>query len=196
MTVSILPDFVLQQYPKVITAKTKLTSGISIAKFLGGCGNRVTLNEHSEKQKQQILRNLTLQAQAVELVVENSDFADQRLVVDEGIFVRGENETITEGSCLDLAQTGRCIVYSVNDLSGKQNIRRTFDVAVYWKSVLRYNKITLDYDSYDVSEQLNAQIILEMPEVSEDWTVENYSFTLETIYNNIKQSSELVEVLE
>ena len=53
----------------------------------------------------------------------------------------------------------------------------------------------LDYDSYNPDQSLNAQIIIQMPPVSANWTM-RYRNLIETRYNNYTQTNgELVEIL-
>jgi hypothetical protein len=66
---------------------------------------------------------------------------------------------------------------------------------VFWKDYLDYDKLTLDYDTFDPSGELTCSIILEMPEVPTSWDV-SYRYGLETTYNGALQTvNELLEIL-
>ena len=104
-------------------------------------------------------------------------------------------ETPSGGSINDLRRTGRAIGYQLIDKNGKTDPRKSFDLAVYWKDYLDYDKLTLDYDTFDPNGDLTCSIILEMPEVSNSWDV-SYKYNLETTYNGALQTvNELLEIL-
>lgn len=104
-------------------------------------------------------------------------------------------ETPSGGSINDLRRTGRAIGYQLIDKNGKTDPRKSFDLAVYWKDYLDYDKLTLDYDTFDPSGELTCSIILEMPEVTTSWDV-SYRYGLETTYNGALQTiNELLEIL-
>lgn len=99
------------------------------------------------------------------------------------------------GSINDLRRTGRAIGYQLIDKNGKTDPRKSFDLAVFWKDYLDYDKLTLDYDTFDPSGELTCSIILEMPEVPTSWDV-SYRYGLETTYNGALQTiNELLEIL-
>ena len=63
------------------------------------------------------------------------------------------------------------------------------------KTVSNYEKMILDYDTYNVDGSLNAQIIVIMPELQDGYKA-SYQNRLETRYNNYVQATgELVEIL-
>ena len=94
-----------------------------------------------------------------------------------------------------LMSRGLAVVYELIGLDGKIAIEKTFDLAVYWKDNIQFDKMILDYDNYNPDNTLNAQIILVMPEVISPWTV-TFNNNIETRYNNINQvTNELLEVL-
>ena len=194
----ITPDPVYNpNFTAVINSKTKLAKGITIAKFLGGKGDKITMDHISPTDtvtRKAIARQLYLQAEAMNLISDDTGrFKDHRLVVVEGLYRKGANETLTAGSINDLQTTGRAVVYELVDTKGVTDIGKTFDLAVYLKDNMYYEKLILDYDTFDPA-GLNAQIIIQMPLVSEDYTGE-YSMNIETRFNNKVQSNkEFVEV--
>lgn len=104
-------------------------------------------------------------------------------------------ETPSGGSINDLRRTGRAIGYQLIDKNGKTDPRKSFDLAVFWKDYLDYDKLTLDYDTFDPSGELTCSIVLEMPEVPTSWDV-SYRYGLETTYNGALQTiNELLEIL-
>lgn len=104
-------------------------------------------------------------------------------------------ETPSGGSINDLRRTGRAIGYQLIDKNGKTDPRKSFDLAVFWKDYLDYDKLTLDYDTFDPSGDLTCSIILEMPEVPTSWDV-SYRYGLETTFNGALQTiNELLEIL-
>ncbi len=106
-----------------------------------------------------------------------------------------QGERPTANSINDLRRTGRAIVYQLIDKNGKTSPEKTFDLAVFWKDYINYDKLTLDYDTFDPSGELTSQIVLEMPKVPESWEV-SFQYNLETTYNGELQSkNELLEIL-
>src|SRR6056300_86994 len=104
-------------------------------------------------------------------------------------------ESPSSDSINDLRREGRTIGYQVVDKFGKSDPRMAFDLAVYWKDYINYDKITLYYDTFDPSGQLTSTIFLEMPEVPSSFDV-SYKYDLETIYNGeLQAKNELLEIL-
>jgi hypothetical protein len=94
-----------------------------------------------------------------------------------------------------LKRTGRAVVYQLIDKNGKIDHQKTFDLAVFWKDYINYDKLILDYDTFDPNDELAAQIVLVMPEVPEDYDV-SFSFDVETTYNGeLQAKNELLEIL-
>jgi len=87
-------------------------------------------------------------------------------------------------------------VYNLIGSNGKIAIEETFDLAVYWKNNLNFEKLILDYDTYNPDGSLHACIILVMPEIVSPWRV-SYNNEVETRFNNnVQATNELLEVLE
>lgn len=104
-------------------------------------------------------------------------------------------ERPTSGSINDLRRTGRAIIYQLIDKNGKSDLKKTFDLAVYWKDYIDYDKLTLDYDSFDPNGDITASIILEMPNVPESFE-QSFNYGLETTFNGECQTiNELLEIL-
>lgn len=183
-----------------ITSKTKLAPGITMATFLGGVGDPVTLTHILEENERLILaKQYALHANAMKTIngAEAVDeFKDFRLQVVEGLYrpEDGEDLDISDGVNY-LMSKGRAVVYELIDLRGDIAVEKTFNLAIYWKDNLNFDKMILDYDNYNPDNSLNAQIILIMPEVIPPWSV-TYNNKIETRYNNINQvTGELLEVL-
>lgn len=179
-----------------ITSRTELGNGITVATFLGGKGDGTTLNHIPDPiQRAQIARNLYMHAYAMSTIRESKRFANYRLIVDEGLYKAGPTETVTPGSINDLALTGRAIAYKLINSAGVEDLTGLFDVAIYWKDFILFEKLICDYDVYNPDETLDFQLILVMPEISTNWTG-TFSKNLETVYNgNAQTTGELIEVL-
>ena len=81
----------------------------------------------------------------------------------------------------------------IND-KGLVDLPKTFELAEYWKNSLRFEKLILDYDSYNVDKSLSAQVMVVMPNITETYEPE-YKNQIETRYNNnIQSKSDLVEI--
>ena len=177
-----------------INAKTKLGPGVSIAKFLGAYGDRTHFNfVGSAAKRKQIARNLYLQAELYRAINGNTDlFNDVRLIVSEGIYRGGPEETVG-GENLK-KQEGLLVGYQVINKKGQIDNFRTFDVAEFWKDYFEYEKLILDYDLYSPDETLTSQILIEVPQVPESFEI-SFSKNVETRFNGtLLSSDELIEV--
>jgi len=103
----------------------------------------------------------------------------------------GENPS----GILKLRRSGQAVVYQLINRKGETDPAKTFDLAAYWKDFINYDKITLDYDTYDLSGNLTCQIVVEIPKIPENFEI-NFKYDLETKYNGILQTkNELLEIL-
>jgi len=181
----------------VINSKTKLARGITISKFLGGYGDSITLDHMNQATRLETAKNLYLHGQLMRSVMEDEgEFDEFRLVVAEGVYKKSDSETVTPGSINDLAQTGRAIVYELRGRNGKIALKQTFRLASWWKDSQQYEKMILDYDTYNPNGSLNAQIIVIMPQLTNGYST-RFTNKIETRFNNYVQSTnELIEILE
>lgn len=193
----IVPDSVYNPNflnPSSISSATKLGPGISIAKFLGAYGDRTSFSHvGTGTQRLQIARNLYMHAELMRAINGNTDFFnDVRLIVSEGIYKGGPEESVG-GDNLKKAD-GRIVVYQVIDQEGKINHEKTFDVAEFWKDYAFYERIVLDYDTYNPDGTLTSQILLEFPTIPESFDIK-FGMQVETYYNGALQSkNELLEI--
>lgn len=194
-----------------ILSTTELTKGITLSQFLRGKGDPGKLDAAlTLPQKKQLVRNLIPQAQLVQAVRGNKDiFAGYNLQIVEGVYVKATftlksgnkitrlPEIFTDDGMLDLRTQGRAVVYEVIGPDGTIDVDKTADVAVWMAANIRYDKIILDYDSYEPDfilngeELLNVQIIVIMPPISADFKA-TFKMETETLYNNVSQGKEFV----
>ena len=185
------------EFQSKITNRTKLAIGITMAKFLGGYGSASNMNHISDDNERiKIAKQFSMQANAMRKIMTNqAKFNEYRLVVAEGLYKKAPNETIEIDSINDLKSKGRAVVYELRDLNGNIAHEKTFDLAVYWKDNLEFEKMILSYDSYNPDRSIVTQIILVMPEIIPAWTV-SYKNEIQTMYNNnVQTNGELVEIL-
>lgn len=181
--------------PNQINSATKLAPGVTIAKFLGAYGDRTSFNHiTSSAARQQIARQLYLQAELYRSINGNTDmFNDVRLIVSEGLYRAGPEETIG-GDNIKKAD-GVLVGYQVVNREGKIDHERTYEVAEFWKDNVFYDKLTLAYDTLNPDGSLTSQILIEMPKANESFTMD-FRFDITTTYNDAEQSrNELTEVL-
>ena len=181
-----------------ITPKTKLSRGVTLAKFLGGRGDKVSIDHIvGLDNRKAIARQFYLHAEAMKSVSEDTGkFKDHRMVVTEGLYRKAPGETLTSGSFNDKAQKGLVVVYELLDQNGKIDLLKTFDLAVHLKDNLFYNKISLSYDYFNPSGELHCEIIIEMPEVSSTF-IAQYNMEVETLFNNkVQANKEFIEILQ
>lgn len=186
------------QYAKygIINGKTKLAAGISLAKFLGGYGDPITM-EHitDDVERVKVARNLYAHAEFMNSAQQYlEELNSHRLVVTEGLYKKKEGETLDVNSLNFLASRGQVVVYELRGRNGLIDIDKTFDLALYCKDYINFDRMILDYDSYNADGSLNAQIIIQMPAVNADWNM-RYRNEIETRFNNYTQTNgELVEI--
>lgn len=179
------------------TSRTELAQGIVIGRYLGGYGDSITFDhviENSEKIK--IARNLLLNANANRaIMVDNDIYSEHRLVVAEGLYRPYVNETVTTGSVNYYKERGQCVVYELHNRTGNIDLKKTFDLASWWKDSLQFQKLILSYDTFNPTGALTAQLILIMPELSSSYEA-TFDNLIETRYNNFVQSTnEIIECL-
>ena len=177
-----------------ISAKTKLGPGVTIAKFLGAYGDRTHFNfVGSSSARKQIARNLYLQAELYRTINGNTElFNDVRLIVSEGIYRGGPDETVSGDNLKK--QNGTLVGYQVINQKGEVDNFRTFDVAEYWKDFYDFQKLTLDYDTYNPDGSLTSQILIEFPEVPENYEL-SFAKQIETKFNGtLLGQDELIEI--
>ena len=194
---------------KEVTSKLHLGPGITLAKFLGARGSRTQIKKlynesfNGPPDLDQIARNLVLHANILQSISGNMIFANHRLTVSEGIYepnpafdLSGNYIGERPSDILKLRRTGQAVVYQLIDRAGKTDPVKTFDLAVYWKDYIDYDKLTLDYDTFDPNGSLTCQIVLETPEVPPSFEV-SYRYDLETKFNGELQTrNELLEILD
>ena len=196
MTILVVDPVYNPNLVATITSATKLGPGITIAKFLGAYGNRTSFNHiGTKKEREAIARQLYLQAEMMRMINGNIDlFNKVRLVVSEGIYRAGPNETLS-GDTLAKSK-GELVYYQVIGNDGIVDLETTFDIAEYWKDYADYGEIRLDYDSYNPDNTLTAQIGVQMPTIGEDFNV-NFTRMIKTFFNGQLQSDgEFIEILE
>ena len=181
----------------VINNKTELGVGIKLAKFTGGYGDPTTLTHVTDDtERVRIAKNLYLHAKFMTQVQGFLNKRNQhRLCIAEGFYKPNDGEVLEIDSLNYLQARGQVVVYEIRDLNGQIAIQKTYDVADYIKDFVLFDKMILDYDSYNADGSLNAQIIMVMPEVDAQWSV-TYNNDIETRFNNYTQTNgELVEIL-
>lgn len=196
-TVQILPEF---EYNPLyladpITSKTKLAANITIAKFLASTDDPTNMNHIKDNSTRvQIAKYYYLHAKIMKTVIDDTDeFKDYNLVVAEGLYRAGPQEVITPDSINDLKSKGRAVVYKLVDQQGKENLTKLFDLAMYWKDTITFDKMIIAYDT--MKDDLTGRIIITLPEVDDSWSG-SYNKSVETLYNNkVLSQDEIVECL-
>ena len=197
----VLPDQKFNpNFQDIILSSTKLTPGVALAKFFGTKGNPCSLTtvpkyQNDQTERKQLARNLYLHAELFRSVNGNTDmFKDVRLIVTEGVYRGGPIETVAGDNLTK--QEGRLVVYKVVGEDGKIDYERTFDLAVFWKDYMNYDKLSLEYDMWNPNGVLNAQIAVETPKVPESFDV-SFGGKVQTNFNgSLLSADELTEVLE
>lgn len=186
-----------------ISRATELSNNVLMSTFLGGSGQRGRLSQISVSKRAQIARNLQPNAELVRRLRTNreSEFRDHRLVVVEGIYQPTQQEISASGwqeSINRYRSEGRAVVYELR-LNDVIDVEKTFDLAVYLKTVTSFEKMILDYDTYNTDGSLNTQLIFITPKLDENYDPSEgtWSKSVETRYNgNIMSNSDIIEFNE
>lgn len=184
----------------VIIPNTLITKGVSYAQFLFGKGSPGDYDQTmSLDDKKQILRNLIPHANFLKRIRDNSaEFEGFNLEIVEGIYTKdiyedGSEETLVADGLLDLRTKGQCVVYELNNEDGALDLDKTFELATWMVSNIHFDKLILDYDQYDPSEELNVQIVMTTPAIKGDYSA-TFKREVETHYNGKKQGNELMKI--
>ena len=190
-----------------VTTKTIINHDTSIGKFIG-TDDHGTFNVLDNTVKQQIAKNYFIMSELMKTVSNTNhqptEFENYSLKVVEGYYSpelygigppgKLQVEKLTTDGILDLRSKGRALVFELHDQTGKIDLAVTFDLAKAWSEVGYFDKLTLDYDSYDPFGDLNAQIIIEIPNIV-SFTGIKFKRDVQTLFNNNVQSNDaLVEI--
>lgn len=179
-----------------INNKTKIESGISLSQFIGGSGSpgKLPLNEGINVVRK-IARNLIPHAQIVKKIRNDKEFFDGLFLdIVEGVYSPEEGEVIQPNGALDLRTKGRLVVYELVGLNGIVNLDKTFELADYIAKNFKYDKVILDYDTYDPSGELNAQVVVITPEINPDLSAD-FKMEIETVFNGkVQEKGMFVEI--
>jgi len=182
---------------KVIDSNTKLSNNTSISKFASAAGDPSTIAHIIKLEDRRALaRNLLPHSRVIDFFQGLDQFNGYSLHVAEGIYQPGPSETIESGSITDLKQTGRAIVYELISVTrGEVALSKTYDLAVYLKDNIQYDKMSLYYDKLDPAGLAHhAQIAISVPAIPSNYKA-FFKMDLETLWNNnVLSSTDLVEV--
>ena len=202
LTLDIIPD---AQYDPTfqpeITRRTRLAQSITLSKFLGSYGDPTSINHLATGDKLLLAKQYYLHAQVMQTINSSpglrgaKGFEKFRLVVSEGYYREGPSENLDVTDGINYLKTnGRAVVYEVIGEDGQIAFDKTFDLAVYLKNNINYDKIILNYDSYNPNGKFHVDIVLVMPEIIAPWSV-TYNEVIETRFNNAVQATgEFLEV--
>lgn len=194
-----------------ILGSTPLADGVTCSKFLGSRGSRTNFDRlynnsfDGPADRNEIVNYLYVQTQIYKMAVNSDNFIDHRIIVSDGVyeptpyFVDGiySGERPTSGSINDYRRTGKAIGYQIIDKKGKSDPVASFDLAVFWKDYANYDKLILDYDTFNVDGSVTGTIFIVLPDISSLDDDVKYAGKIETVYNGQSQSkSDLQEILE
>ena len=181
-----------------VTSATKLAEGITVANFLSGSGEVANFNTTKKEDRAKVARNLQANAYIMKWINNNRTsgaFSNYTLKVVEAYYEPSTAENLIGDDIKDLATKGRAVVYElIHNNSGLVDDRKTFELAIYLKDLVQYDKMILDYDSYSPSGSINTQLIITVPEINESYSA-TFDRQIETRFNNAVQSnSDFIEV--
>ena len=190
-----------------VNTNTIINHDTSIGKFIGA-DDHGKFNALRITDKIQIAKNYFIISELMKTIANSNhtptDFDTHTLEVVEGYYApetygvgppgKLKEEKLSDGGILDLRNKGRAIVFELRNQKGQIDLEKTFALALAWAEVGYFDNLTLDYDSYDPSGELNAQIIVDIPEITQ-FTNIKFKRQVQTLYNNNVQSTDaLVEV--
>ena len=191
----------------IITQNTLINHDISMGKFVG-FDDHGEFNKLINADKQQIAKNYFIITELMKLVSNTNHYPTElenhSLIVVEGYYspekfgIGSPNniktEVLTTNSTLDLRSKGRAVVLELRDQKGNVDKEATFQLAKIWSDAGTFDKLTLDYDTYNPNGELNTQIILEVPNIT-SFTNIKFARSVQTLFNNNVQSNDaLVEI--
>ena len=142
-----------------ITASTKLGPGVSVSTFLGSYGNRASIDYIPDQETRHLIaRYLYLHAEVIRQFNELPEFQEYRLIVAESISPDAQEELAS----------GQAVVYQLVSRTGELAHDKIFDVAVFWKDYIKFDKLFLDYDTYNPDGTLTSSIVLFVPEIGDE----------------------------
>ena len=141
----------------------------------------------SSEAKRALARNLQIHAWYLEVVNGGSIFDHNlfELRVQRGVYTPGPTESSTSGSINQLSQLGKAVVYEfVNKGTGVIDNRKTYELAMYLKDFLPFDKLILDFDTFDPSGKMQAAIIIQTPDIPANYSGLKFANSVETRFNN------------
>jgi len=191
----------------IITQNTLINNNTSIGKFVG-FDDHGEFNKLLNADKQQMAKNYFVISELMKLVSNSNhhptELENHSLIVVEGYYApekygigsleKRQTEVLTGNSTLDMRSKGRAVVFELRDQKGKVDKEATFELAKIWSDAGTFDKLILDYDTYDPSGELNAQIIIEVPDIKSYSNIK-FKRNVQTLFNNNVQSNDaLVEI--
>jgi len=191
----------------IITQKTLINHDTSVGKFVG-FDDHGEFNKLLNADKQQIAKNYFVISELMKLISNSNhhptELENHSLIVVEGYYApekygigsleKRQTEVLTANSTLDMRSKGRAVVFELRDQKGKVDKEATFELAKIWSDAGTFDKLTLDYDTYDPNGELNVQIIIEVPNITSYSNIK-FARNVQTLFNNNVQSNDaLVEI--
>lgn len=195
----------IQAREQVALGSTELKShSFLVRRFVGrrnGNFNNLTLAE-----RRAIARNYVAhKAITRPLLGIRGKYANHRLEIVEAFYSKAlygqggpggvEEEVLTPGGMLELRSKGQLVVYELYNARGELDPEATFDLATDIAATGKFDKLVLDYDTFNPSGSMNVQLIITMPQVPNTYKV-TFKQEVETRFNNkLQASNALTEML-
>ena len=188
-----------------ITSNTALNKPITMARFIGA-NDAGSFKSLSLDDKKQIAKNYLVQTHITKHAMGTSGkFSNYKLKAVEGFYAKElygkggaaglETEILTTDGLLDLRNKGRAVVYELYGPDGKMDPEVTFDLACNISEIGLFDKLTLDYDTFNPDGSMNVQIIIETPLVTKPEKI-TFKRIVQTKFNNSLQSTDSLVELE
>ena len=184
---------------------TNLNSSSRVVRKFVGRGNG-NFNDLNLQDRRDIARNYIAHKHVTRAFLGiDGKYRDHNLKVVEAFYSTAkygqggpggvEEEILTPGGMLDLRSKGRLVVYELYNSDGKLDAEATFDLATDIAEIGIFDKLILDYDTFNPNGSMNVQLIIEMPQITNTYKA-TFKQEVETRFNNKLQAhNALTEML-
>jgi len=189
-------------------AGTHLTKTVTVGRFTGSAGNANSFNRFpDELERSRALGNLQFLAQIIEQVESQQEFSDCNLVVSEGLYIPSSKQENDEIDAAGTSQStnfakwnywkrdGRAMVLQMIGSDGLLDWDQTWNLAVWLRDHVDYDKLAIDYDTFNYDGSTTIQVILTIPYTYNQTTI-TPEYRVSTWYNGKRQASSSLIKLE
>lgn len=155
-----------------------------------------TLALLTDEAKRSLARNLQIHAWYLQVVNDGSifDHGMFEFRVQRGVYTPGPTEVPSGINAL--AMQGRAVVYElINKSTRAVEPRKTYELAMYLKDFIPFDKLILNFDTFDPSGKMASSIVIQTPAIPETYIGIRFANSIETKFNGkVVSSAALIDV--